>query len=203
MKITCNRIYDTEHGSVKQLFCPKNQEPMVELDTIVLHYTASGNAMSSAQFLIRSDVESSAHLVIGRDGRMIQLLPFTTQAWHAGLSSHRHRTDMNRYSIGIELQNAGQLHKRGEKYFSWFNKEYPESEVYTHREGGAITYWHNYPLEQLVALDRVVRLLLVSYDIKYILRHSDITTRKLDPGPAFAQKWISGWEMLLEEGRAI
>ena len=55
---------------------------------IILHYTGGTSAMSSAKFLARSDVKASAHVVIGRDGQVIQLVPFNIEAWHAGKSSY-------------------------------------------------------------------------------------------------------------------
>ena len=46
------------------------------LDTIIIHYTASKNAASAIQTLTDVEREVSAHLVIGRDGLITQLLPF-------------------------------------------------------------------------------------------------------------------------------
>ena len=45
----------------------------------------------------------SAHLLVKRDGELIQFVPFTQRAWHAGASSFRGRSSCNDYSIGIEL----------------------------------------------------------------------------------------------------
>ena len=135
-------------------------------DTIVIHYTGGGNAMSSAQLLARADTSVSAHLVIARSGQILQLLPFNVKAWHAGYSSLEGRQNVNNFSIGIELDNAGPLHRRGQGWFTWFNKQIMPDEVFTTVEKGRASYWHSYP-------------------IRYIVGHSDITSRKLDPGPAF------------------
>ena len=89
--------------SAKQLHCNKKSGLLEYPDMIVLHYTAGGNAMSSAHYLARADTDASAHLVIARDGGIIQLLPFDTIAWHAGQSEYAGRTNLNRYSIGIEM----------------------------------------------------------------------------------------------------
>ena len=76
---------------------------------IILHYTAGVSAQSSPRYLARPDVKASAHLVIGRLGKIIQLVSFDVEAWHAGQSSYAGRTCLNRFSIGIELDNLGRL----------------------------------------------------------------------------------------------
>ena len=58
---------------VVQLECPKNRRGVAGPDMIILHYTAGSSAISSAKFLVRPDVKASAHVVIGRDGQVIQL----------------------------------------------------------------------------------------------------------------------------------
>ena len=95
-------------GGVIHLECPKNRQGLGVPDMIILHYTAGTSAESSAKFLVRPDVKASAHVVIGRDGQVIQLVPFNIEAWHAGKSSYRGRNELNHYSIGIELDNLGQ-----------------------------------------------------------------------------------------------
>lgn len=76
---------------------------------IILHYTAGVSAQSSPRYLACPDVKASAHLVIGRLGKIIQLVSFDVEAWHAGQSSYAGRTCLNRFSIGIELDNLGRL----------------------------------------------------------------------------------------------
>jgi AmpD protein len=49
-------------------------------------------------------MEVSAHLLIRRDGEIIQFVPFTERAWHAGESCFRGRSRCNDFSIGIELE---------------------------------------------------------------------------------------------------
>ncbi|MHB1951087.1 MAG: 1,6-anhydro-N-acetylmuramyl-L-alanine amidase AmpD [Acidiferrobacteraceae bacterium] len=48
----------------------------------------------------------SAHLLVRRDGAMIQFVPLHRRAWHAGRSSYRGRTRVNDFSIGIELEGV-------------------------------------------------------------------------------------------------
>ena len=54
-------------------------------------------------------VRVSAHLLIERDGRMTQFVPFDRRAWHAGVSSYRGCAGCNDYSIGIELEGTDEL----------------------------------------------------------------------------------------------
>ena len=49
-------------------------------------------------------LEVSAHLLIRREGTVIQFVPLTARAWHAGESCFRGRLCCNDYSIGIELE---------------------------------------------------------------------------------------------------
>ena len=48
------------------------------------------------------DLRVSSHLLINRDGSLIQFVPFNKCAWHAGQSSFDGREDCNKFSIGIE-----------------------------------------------------------------------------------------------------
>ena len=49
-------------------------------------------------------LEVSSHLLIRRDGELVQFVPFTERAWHAGESSFRGRNRCNDHAIGIELE---------------------------------------------------------------------------------------------------
>ena len=52
------------------------------------------------------ELKVSAHVLIKRDGEIIQFVPFNMRAWHAGESSFEGRGNCNDYSIGIELEGA-------------------------------------------------------------------------------------------------
>ena len=75
-------------GCVKDFFCN-------ELDP-------SGHPF----FATIADVRVSAHLLIERDGRMIQFVNFNDRAWHAGQSLYDGRKRCNDFSIGIELEGT-------------------------------------------------------------------------------------------------
>lgn len=48
----------------------------------------------------------SAHLLIRRDGELVQYVSFDKRAWHAGVSLYDGRERCNDFSIGIELEGA-------------------------------------------------------------------------------------------------
>jgi AmpD protein len=48
----------------------------------------------------------SAHFFIRRDGELIQFVPCTQRAWHAGVSQWQDRANCNDFSIGIELEGS-------------------------------------------------------------------------------------------------
>ncbi len=54
-------------------------------------------------------LEVSSHLLIRRDGEIIQFVPFDGRAWHAGVSSFEGREGCNDFSIGIELEGCDEL----------------------------------------------------------------------------------------------
>ena len=53
-----------------------------------------------------SGLTVSAHLLIRRDGQVIQFVPFAKRAWHAGVSMLEGRSRVNDFSIGIELEGS-------------------------------------------------------------------------------------------------
>jgi AmpD protein len=48
----------------------------------------------------------SAHFYIRRDGSLVQLVPCSRRAWHAGASSWKGRERCNDFSIGVELEGT-------------------------------------------------------------------------------------------------
>jgi N-acetylmuramoyl-L-alanine amidase len=157
-------------------------------DSLVMHYTAGSSIEGAVASLTNPNIKASAHIVIGRNGDIVQLAPFNTVTWHAGKSKHLDRNGLNKFSIGIELDNAGLLHKTADGYVSWFNRTYPEKEVMKarHRNETEERYWPLYTEQQLIATRNLCALLVNTYSIQYILGHEEISPgRKSDPGPAF------------------
>ena len=48
----------------------------------------------------------SAHFLIRRDGALVQFVPCTKRAWHAGASEWQGRERCNDFSVGIELEGS-------------------------------------------------------------------------------------------------
>ena len=51
-------------------------------------------------------IKVSAHFFIRRDGSLIQFVPCTLRAWHAGISCWQGHERCNDFSIGIELEGS-------------------------------------------------------------------------------------------------
>jgi N-acetylmuramoyl-L-alanine amidase len=163
-------------------------------DTIVIHFTAGGSLESAVNTLCDPKSSASAHLVIGRDGKIVQLAGFNIVTWHAGKSSMKEpsgnvRSGINQYSIGIEIDNAGLLKKKEDGSFvTWFGKNIPNNEVVSgiHRNESVSKFWHAYTEKQIELVYDICESLIAFYGIKYIVGHEEIApVRKSDPGPAF------------------
>ena len=156
---------------------------------LVLHYTASGDSKDGdAKYFQRPSAKASAHLVIERDGSIVQCVPFDKVAWHAGVSSWDGRKNCNSFSIGIEIDNWGLLEKRGNgKFYSHAGTEVPADRVFVGKNKlGNGMYWEAFPKVQLDAVYDAIEQILKAYpSITEIVGHEDIAPRrKIDPGPA-------------------
>jgi N-acetylmuramoyl-L-alanine amidase len=157
---------------------------------VVLHYTAGRDVDSSVRSLStrKPQGNASAHIVLGRDGTIVQLAPFNVVTWHAGVSQWNGVNGLNNHAIGIEMDNAGLLHREGERFVSWFGKTYPADDVLlaAHRHGGGVQPWHAYAEAQIARALELCELLVAHYGLRDVLGHEDIARgRKVDPGPAF------------------
>jgi N-acetylmuramoyl-L-alanine amidase len=88
------------------------------------------------------------------------------RAWHAGVSMWRGETDVNSWSIGIEIQNPG------------------------HTIG-----YRDFPLTQMHAVAALCREVIARHDIapRMVLAHADVAPgRKIDPGERFDWTWLHG-----------
>jgi len=103
-----------------------------------------------------SGLTVSAHLLIRRDGEVIQFVPFHLRAWHAGQSALGGRTRVNDFSIGIELE--------GSDYWPFEEAQY----------------------EALISVTRALRRAYPEITNERIAGHAEIAPdRKTDPGPYF------------------
>ena len=164
---------------------------------LVFHYTAGSSAASAIATLCtqKPQANTSAHLVLARDGAITQLAPFDRVTWHAGTSQWMHVVGLNGTSIGIEVDNAGPLNLVGDHYVAWFGREIPAAEVMlaAHKHGGPVRPWHAYTALQIERCLELAELLVAHYGLAEVLGHDDIARgRKLDPGPAFPLASIAG-----------
>lgn len=202
MKIENHKLSGSQ---IHEVNTPKNTTKFKKPnpDTIIIHYTGGGSASSSANWLSRGEVKASAHIIIGRDGEVYQLVPFNIEAWHAGISAYAGRSGFNQFSIGIELANAGFLTKTGSIYRSSFGATYSVDEVMLarHKNEDFDRYWHTYTEAQILKCREVCQLLIEEYNIQEILGHDEISPgRKQDPGPAFPMNSFRN-ELLQKETR--
>ena len=98
----------------------------------------------------------SSHLLLRRDGELVQYVSLYQRAWHAGISSFDGREACNDYSIGVELEGT-------------------DDESYTE-----IQY------QELQRLSQSLMSWFPRLEAQRIAGHSDIAPgRKTDPGPYF------------------
>jgi N-acetylmuramoyl-L-alanine amidase len=174
---------------------------------LVMHYTAGRSAASSVESLCtqKPSGNASAHIVLGRDGSIVQLVPFNVVSWHAGVSQWNGINGLNTYSIGIEMDNAGLLKRVGKQYQAWFGAAYPEDQVLLaeHKHGGGVQPWHTYTEVQIERALELAEVLVARYGLEDVLGHEDIARgRKQDPGPAFPLESVKSRALGREQNEA-
>jgi N-acetylmuramoyl-L-alanine amidase len=188
MRIVRNRLVADDGSPIPYRRSP-NQSVGLEPAYVVVHYTAGSSAESSIEWLTDKASRASAHVVVGRDGSMTQLVGFDRRAWHAGRSEWKERVGLNAWSFGIELDNGGPLEPRGDGgWYTAFGARVRDEEVIqaAHPHGGPVRGWQVYPTTQLLTAAAVANLLVRHYDLEDVLGHDDVAPgRKTDPGPAF------------------
>jgi len=73
MKVVDYKLCDNAGNSVPFQESP-NKSGTLTPEYLVMHYTAGSSASSSINWLCNPDARASAHLVIGRDGDITQLV---------------------------------------------------------------------------------------------------------------------------------
>jgi len=98
----------------------------------------------------------SAHLLIRRDGALVQFVSLLDRAWHAGRSRFRGQDECNDFSIGIELEGSDEVPYTEDQY------------------------------QALSGVCQQIMAAWPDIGVDEIAGHSDIAPgRKTDPGPAF------------------
>ncbi|MEO8385193.1 MAG: N-acetylmuramoyl-L-alanine amidase [Betaproteobacteria bacterium] len=188
MKIRSNKLVGEAGENISFQKSPNQSEPFAPI-YLLLHYTAGTTLDGAVSWFMNPAAQASSHIVIGRDGRIVQMVAFNKKAWHAGDSAWGNLKGMNQYAIGIELVNAGKLRNRPDgKWADWSNHVLPDSEVTiaVHKDESTQAGWHEYSEVQIRTAIRVASLLRASYQIADVLGHEDVSRgRKTDPGPLF------------------
>lgn len=194
MKIKDHRIEEVQFKPTP------NQGGKIVPEAIVIHYTSGRALMSTVRWLQNPKSSASVHIVIGRDGAVVQMVPFDVKAWHAGSSTLNGKQGCNGFTIGIELCNFGLLEYRNGMYFSSAGTTLPESDVVSaaHKfTPGKAQHWEKYTAEQIKVCVSVCETICKEYGIKTIVGHDDVAYpkgRKIDPGPAIDMSVFSAIE---------
>ena len=155
---------------------PKRQKKNIKY--IIIHYTGMKNELTALNRLTDYKSKVSAHYFITKNGKIINLVPDLYEAWHAGKSNWKNIQSLNRYSIGVEIQNSGHQN-----------------------------LYEKYSNKQMNSVKKLLRFLTKRYRVncKNILGHSDIAPiRKKDPGEKFpwkelAKVKLAHWHQLNEK----
>jgi N-acetyl-anhydromuramoyl-L-alanine amidase len=78
-------------------------------DGVARLFTNTLDAAAHPYYATLAQLRVSAHFFIRRDGTLLQFVPCTARAWHAGVSSWRGRERCNDFSIGIELEGTDEI----------------------------------------------------------------------------------------------
>lgn len=138
---------------------PNHGERRAPVSALILHYTGMPTGEAALKLLCDPIAEVSAHYFVWENGMILQLVPESRRAWHAGKSSWAGETDLNSASIGVEIVNPG-------------------------HDGGCPPF----PDAQMDAVAKLAADVCRRHRIRpeRVLAHSDIAPgRKRDPGETF------------------
>jgi len=119
-------------------------------------FTNTLNPEAHEYFAKIQHLRVSSHILIRRDGELVQYVPFDKRAWHAGESTFKERSCCNDFSIGIELEGTD-------------DKAYTDSQY-----------------QQLAMVIAELQAIYPAISRENIVGHCDVAPgRKTDPGAAF------------------
>lgn len=125
-------------------------------DAIERFFCNQLDASEHPYFQTIASMQVSSHLLVRRDGSLLQFVSLLDRAWHAGRSCFRGENECNDFSIGVELEGTDDIPYTAAQY------------------------------QALADLSRLIMAAWPAITMDRITGHSDIAPgRKTDPGPAF------------------
>lgn len=82
-----------------------DRPPGIGVTCIVLHSTVVPTLEGTVRVFQDPKNKVSAHFVVAKDGRVVQMVPVERRAWHAGVSELEGEPRVNDFSVGIEMVN--------------------------------------------------------------------------------------------------
>lgn len=181
--------------SVKQYQLPKSEYfvgPTTK-DNIFLHFTMGWGNPYDVIDGWKTDTRGKigTHYVIGginiktgddeHDGEIVQAIPETGYAWHIGIGN----TPVHRNSISIEVCNFGFITKKGDKFYTYLNREIDKKyvvELKTSFRG--YKYYHKVTDKQIQSLAYLINKITVQHGISITSGIVD-KLKRLPPNDAF------------------
>ena len=182
-----------ELSKIKQVPLNESQYFKVEAkkNQIVLHHTA-GNSSGVATIQnwntddrgrIATCVTISGAGKNSVDGEICQAFSSRHWAYHVGVKQEVFRAykvpyiELDKYSIGIEICNWGQLEKIGDKFYSYVNREVPKEAVTELPEAyKGHKYFHRYTDAQIEAVHDLLVYWKSIYDIDLTFNYDQCFT---------------------------
>lgn len=205
-----------EDGDPRVVRCPTVRTCALEVPAplgMVWHWTAGRGGPGYAETLARRaqryrrgvDRPASWHVLVAKDGTVYQSAPFTVGTWHVGrpgVVAGRRFENVNRATVGCELENAGRLRQLGGRFYCWPYFTNPAAPAHERRPEprcavdaaravvvpGEGTF-DAFPPEQEAAAARLLAALVARFGWvreACAYGHRDFTPHKEDPGPLWA-----------------
>ena len=132
---------------------------------IIIHYTGIKSIKKTFEKFNDPNSKVSCHWLISESGCLYKIVDEKNIAWHCGKSRWKNINHLNKYSIGIELDNPGHG-----------------------------SFYKSFSSLQMSSLVLLLKKIFKRYNIDYknVLAHSDIAPeRKLDPGEFFRWDYLA------------
>ncbi len=134
---------------------------------IFLHFTAGGPNAENVISGWNADEPaiSTAYIVDRRDGTVFECFKPEFWSYHLGIKGTKGKLDKS--SIGIEICNWGPITKKGDKFFTYVNREISEDNVFkldTPFRG--FSFYEKFTDAQIDNVENMLRFLINKFNIK-------------------------------------